>query len=70
MFDSLKLFEVSITILASFLTFINYFISLKLRNIESKIKDFEKFKDKTEDNFKLLHRISGQLDFLIKNKNV
>ena len=63
------LFEASLSALALILTFFNYLISLRLKSIETRIEKLEIFEKSALKNFEILHKISGQIEILIKELN-
>lgn len=65
----LSYFEAGTVVLASLLTLFNYFISLRLKGIEERIKRLEEFERYSKKNFELIFKISGQIDTIIKRLN-
>ena len=63
------MFEVSVSALDLILTFFNYLISLRLKSIETRIEKLEIFEKSALKNFEILHKISGQIEILIKELN-
>ena len=61
----INFFEAGISVLAFALGFLNYILSLRLKTIEEKIKDLDEFKQSADKKFEVLHKMSGQLEFIV-----